>query len=92
MNEQTKKTNKPHSLILDNRANLVLTGVNDVAGFDEETVNVFTDLGGLIIKGTNMHINKLNLDSGEVAIDGNINSLQYITSSQSKGMFSKLFK
>jgi len=92
MNEQIK-SNKPHSLILENRSRLVMTGVTDVAEFDEQTISIFTDCGGLIVKGNNLHINKLTLDSGEVSIDGTINSLQYITSGQqSKGMFSKLFK
>lgn len=90
MSEQ-KNQMTPHSLILENRSVLSLTGVTDVAGFDEQTVNVFTDYGQLIIKGSSLHISRLSLETGEVTVDGSISSLQY-TASQQKGILSKLFK
>lgn len=91
MSEQ-KKQITPHSLILENRNVLSITGVTDVAGFDELTVNVFTDYGQLIIKGSSLHISRLSLETGEVTVDGSISSLQYTSSSQQKGILSKLFK
>ncbi len=89
MSEQIVKT--AHSLILDNRSTLNLSGVEDVPGFDEQTVNLTTSCGTLIVKGENLHINKLNLDSKDVCIDGTINSLQYLNTNQ-KSIKSKLFK
>ncbi|MBQ8861070.1 MAG: sporulation protein YabP [Ruminococcus sp.] len=89
MSEQIVKSS--HSLILDNRNTLNLSGVTDVAGFDEQTVNLSTECGVLIIKGDNLHINKLNLDSKDVCIDGTINSLQYINTTH-KSIKSKLFR
>ena len=89
MSEQFIK--QAHSLILDNRKKLTLTGVTDVMGFDEQTVSLATDCGTLIVKGENLHINKLNLDSKDVCIDGVINSLQYL-SQNTKTLKSKLFK
>lgn len=82
---------KHHSLILDNRKKLSLSGVKDVIGFNEETVSMATDLGGLIVKGSTLHIGMLNLDSGEVEIEGNINSLQYTQSRQSKSVLQRIF-
>ena len=90
MSEQ-KNQMTPHSLILENRSVLSLTGVTDVACFDEQTVNVFTDYGQLIIKGSGLHISRLSLETGEVTIDGSVSSLLY-SSSQQKGILSKLFK
>ncbi len=84
------KMPKPHSLVLDNRNKLSLTGVNDVLGFNEETVSVNTSMGDLIIRGTQLHINKLNLDTGEVEIDGKINSLQYTESKSNKSFMQRL--
>lgn len=89
---QEKIMSKPHSLILDNRKTLSMTGVEDVSGFDEQTVNVKTSLGTLVVKGTSLHINKLNLDSGDVSIDGEINSLQYLGNSQKTSLRRKLLK
>ena len=89
MSEQIVKSS--HSLILDNRSVLTLTGVTDVQGFDEQTVNLITDVGALVVKGEMLHINKLNLESKDVQIDGKINSLQYMGQSN-KSIKSKLFR
>ena len=89
MSEQIVKSS--HSLILDNRSVLTLTGVADVQGFDEQTVNLVTDVGALVVKGEMLHINKLNLESKDVQIDGKINSLQYMGQSN-KSIKSKLFR
>ena len=83
---------KNHTLMLDARGKLVLTGAEDVSGFNEETVLVMTSCGRLIIKGERLHIDKLNLESGDVSIDGKINALQYIGSDSSRSRLSKLFK
>ena len=52
---------KKHTLMLDARRHLVLTGVEDVSGFNEETVSVKTTAGSLTIKGSGLHIDRLNL-------------------------------
>lgn len=83
--------NKPHSLTLDNRSKLSLTGVEDVLGFNEETVNLNTSMGDLTVKGSDLHINKLNLDTGEVEIDGRVNFLQYTQNKSDKGFMQRLF-
>ena len=66
-----------HSIMIDRRENISLTGVIDVISFDEETIVCETELGLVIIKGDNLHVNKLNLDSGELSVDGAINSITY---------------
>lgn len=89
MSENTVK--KPHILTLDNRNLLSLTGVEDVVGFDEQTINIRLSDCTLVIKGTSLHISKLSLDSGDVVIDGRISSLQYLGAS-GRNMRSKLFR
>lgn len=81
-----------HTLNLDNRENLVLTGVIDVPGFDEETVSVKTSAGSLIIKGEALHISRLSLDTGDVSVEGRINSLQYLGDVRQKGIMSRIFR
>ena len=90
MNELPKAKN--HTLMLDNRGKLLLTGAEDVSGFNEETVSVKTLCGSLIIKGSGLHIDKLNLETGEVSIDGKINAMQYIGTNDSRSKLSKLFR
>lgn len=89
---QEQKSSRPHMLTLDNRRILSLSGVLDVQGFDEETVNIVTTLGVLIVKGTALHISKLSLETSEVVIDGEISSLHYLAGSEKKGLMARLFK
>lgn len=94
MTEEKKTVGKvPHSVILENRKNFTATGVSNVDSFDEQTIVAYTDLGELIVKGRNLHINKLNIETGELTLDGEIASLTYAEpQSTGGGLFSKLFK
>ena len=86
-----KMIKKPHLLTLENRSLLTLTGVEDVSGFDEQTINIRTADMSLVVKGEALHISRLSLDTGDVVIDGQINSLQYL-SSTSGSLRSRLFR
>ena len=63
MAEEKKAAKLPHNLILENRKNLHLSGVEDVESFDEQTVIAYTGLGQLVIRGKELHVSKLKLDS-----------------------------
>mgnify|MGYP000857214510 len=75
--ERKSSTKTPHSLILENRKLLTATGVSNVDSFDEDTIIAYTDLGEIVIKGKGLHISKLNLETGEMNLDGEINSVSY---------------
>lgn len=83
---------------LENREKLNISGVKDVLSFDDQMVILETELGLLTIKGENLRINKLSIDTLDVSIDGKINTLVYSENSYDKksgknGSFiSKLFK
>lgn len=91
-----RKTISRHQIVMDRRENINITGVLEVISFDEETIVCETEMGILVIKGVNLHVNKLNLDDGELAIDGDIENLGYEdTMMYSKGKSSflgKIFK
>ena len=92
--EEKKAIKMPHSLILQDRRGLSVSGVLDVDSFDEQTIILFTEQGELTIKGNDLHINKLSVDTGELSVEGYIDALNYSeekTISKS-GFFSKLFK
>ena len=83
------------NLILENRSKLSVSGVNDVLSFDDEIVIMETELGMLTIKGENLKINKLSIDTSEIIVEGEINNLIYSDHGQGKsegGLFSKIFK
>ena len=82
------------NLILENREKLNVSGVNDVLSFDDQVIIMETELGLLTIKGENLKINKLNIDTTEVIVEGKINNLIY-SEHQVKnegGIFGKIFK
>ena len=94
MNEYNKeKIQLPHNLIMKDRAELTLSGVTDVDSFDETTIIAYTSYGELTVSGTNLHISSLDIDKGELSVDGKINSLVYIDQGpQVTGFFSKVFR
>ena len=66
-------TNIVQNIVLENRNKLSVSGVLDVLSFDDQIVIIDTDLGMLTIKGDNLKINKLSIDTSDVVIEGNIN-------------------
>ena len=55
----------------------MVTGVEEVERFDEEEIVMATTAGTLVVGGTGLHIGKLNLDGGELHVDGSIHTLLY---------------
>ncbi len=91
-NLQTTPETLPHTLCLHDRHSLSVSGVRDVDSFDEETVIVYTDLGELTIKGVGLHINRLNIETGDISLDGKIDALSYAEPRVKGGVFGKLFR
>ncbi len=90
-------TSVMQNLILENREKLTISGVNDVLSFDDQIVILETQLGLLTVKGENLRINKLSLDSEEVVVEGEINNLIYSEKDSerknaSNSIFGKIFK
>jgi sporulation protein YabP len=81
---EEKKTVKSHALTLANRQEGTLTGVLDVQSFDEEEVMLLTEAGKLKIQGEHLHIRNLNLEQGEVELEGKVNSLVYLSKTMEK--------
>lgn len=88
------KANKlNHNLIVENRKNVTVSGVTEIGSFDEKTVVLYTDYGGITVTGSELHMSKLSVDSGDVDISGHIKSLVYTdTTSKREGIVKKLFK
>ena len=77
----------PHSIQLEERHRLVVTGVSEVLSFDENEVIMDTSLGLLTVEGEVLHVEKLSLDMGELSLEGSIQSLCYSRDRQKKGSF-----
>ena len=94
--DDIKKINSFQNIILENREKLNITGILDVFSFDDQMIIIETELGLLTIKGENLKINKLSLDTSDFTVDGRISSLIYSNSDDNikkgKSIFSKIFK
>ena len=69
--------NNVHNVILEGRKNLTISGVTDVDSFDERCISLYTQLGELVIKGRELHINSMSVETGDMTIEGDIWALNY---------------
>ena len=77
----------PHSLNLEERHRLAVTGVSEVLSFDDNQVVMDTALGLLTVEGEQLHVEKLSLDIGELSLEGSIQSMCYSHDRQKRGSF-----
>lgn len=77
----------PHNLILEDRRRLSVSGVTEVVSFDECQAVMETDRGLLTVEGSELHMEKLSLDVGELTLEGEIDALAYARERKSKGGF-----
>jgi sporulation protein YabP len=89
MSENTE--NLKHNLLMENREILEITGVKDVQSFNEEEITAITDWGDLLIKGDKLHVEVLDLQTGDLKIAGNISALVYSDNTPVKGFFKRAF-
>lgn len=83
------------NLVLENRGKLSVSGVLDVLSFDDQVIMIETELGLLTVKGQNLRINKLSIDTSEVVVEGEVAYLAYSEVAQNKSsgsLLSKIFK
>ena len=70
-----------------------VTGVREVISFNEQEVQLMTDAGELRIDGNELHVTKLNLEDGQVTLEGEVIALEYAEEQEERGgLFSRMFK
>ncbi len=82
----------PHNLVLENRRHLTAVGVMNVDTYDEESIAANTQGGPLLIRGKNLHLDRLNTETGELTVSGEICSMSYGESRPQGSFFSRLFR
>lgn len=88
-------SNVIQNLILENRSKLSVSGVLDVLSFDDQIIIIETELGLLTVKGDNLRVNKLSIDTSEVIVEGEVNSISYSSKDLDKkneSFLGKIFK
>lgn len=87
------KKKQPHTLIIEDRKKLSLSGITDVGNFDEEGILVYTDYGEITVKGEGIQVNVVNVETGQFEAEGKFSEIKYSDKTKAKGGFlSKVFK
>jgi len=86
-----------HGITVNERKNVVVSGVKKIESFDNTEFLMDTTLGFLTIKGEGLEIIKLDTYQGNVSIKGKVDSFLYSDNNISKkdkenSIISKLFK
>ena len=91
MTEETAKM--PHSVFMEERSRITISGVRDVDSFDDQTLIVFTDLGEITVKGENIKVSRFSVETGDFAAAGSFQSLSYSERlPKNSGFFARVFK
>lgn len=85
---------RSHTLSLKERNRMSAGGIEDVESFDDDKIIAYTTEGQMTIKGSELKINRLSVEDGELEIEGIIDSIEYSDSHQSSGgsIWGKIFK
>ncbi len=85
MNANAGKPGAPnaadHEVVITRRERVVIRGVTNVESFDDKEVLLETGMGVMVLKGENLHIRQLDLDTGAFAVEGVVSGLQYTAAS-----------
>ena len=79
-----------HTLTLEDRGRLTVTGVTEVVSFEDTGVLLRTSLGTLAVHGRDLQLKTLSLEGGKVAVDGTVSALIYEEPRASGGWFRRL--
>ncbi|MBO4848332.1 MAG: sporulation protein YabP [Clostridia bacterium] len=92
-NETRDLRPRRHSVHIDDRGLITVTGVTDVGSFNESEVVLMTQDGGMLIEGGELHITKLDLAEGQVIVSGEICAVEYDDPPEKRGsLLSRMFR
>lgn len=89
--------NYNHRVIITNREQVVVEGVIHVDKFDDEEIVLETDLGMMALRGEDLHIKQLSLESGQLVVEGVVKTVEYLEDGgrvgkgKGKGFFDRIF-
>ena len=90
MNDYNSMPQTAHRLELVGRERLTVSGVEEVESFDENLIVMDTAQGVLVVRGEDLHIEKLSLDGGDLKVEGTVESLTYEAERRKGGFLSRL--
>ena len=82
----------PHKLTLNERQQLVVTGVAEVVSFDENMVALTTDMGNLMVAGSQLQLRNLSTEGGQIVVEGKVSAMSYEEPKPAGGWLGRLFR
>ena len=79
-------------LILNNREELCVDGVNDIETFTDDYLEFSTNLGVICVEGEGLKIEELRQDDSMIHVKGNISGIFYKENKNPRTFFDKIFK
>jgi len=83
---------REHKLILLNRKNLSITGLESVASVNSTVLNLRLSGVGLTVMGADLHIVKLDVEQGNIEIEGVVDNMRYTSQNEKLSLLKRLFK
>lgn len=92
--EGKRPPTRAHQIVMDDRKRAMLTGVTDVASFNEQEIIMLTEEGEISMVGEGLHISHLNLEEGKLTVEGRIAGIEYGDAPAGKrgGILQRLFR
>lgn len=81
-----------HDIIIEKREKATMTGITDVESYDEETILAKSGCGDITVKGHSLKISRLSVESGDMVIEGEIDSVSYSKGRAEGSFFSRVFR
>lgn len=91
MSRENSTVPMPHSISLTEREKMSISGVLDVSGFDDSIVILSTSQGELTVRGEGLHIDRIDLETGQLEVQGRVQELRYDESAPSRSVWTRLF-
>ena len=89
---EERRRGRGHSLLIEGRQRAVIHGVEELDSFHEREIVLYTEMGPLTIEGEGLHIERLNLDDGQLIISGEIEGAAYMEEEKGGGLFGRLLR
>lgn len=84
---------QPHTVTIENRKEMTVSGVIQVVAYDEYRLVLKTDYGRLLIQGKNLIAGEISAVQGILKLSGDIEVVQYQAQrAKGEGLLSRFFK
>lgn len=95
MPEEKKTPTWHHQVVLVEREEMTVDGVTNLGSFDEQEIVMETEQGLLTVRGEDLNIKQLNLEAGNLVVEGLVKEVSYDDEGRGKkgkGLLGRLLK